>query len=87
MTGAGELIWYPEGASAYDRRLRYSRYVGSLKDGRPHGNGKLSTRTGPAYDGEWKDGLMEGQGHRLPDRENYRALQGRQARRGRRRHA
>jgi hypothetical protein len=72
VTGAGELIWYPEGASAYDRRLRYSRYVGSLKNGRPHGNGKLSTRTGLAYDGEWKDGLMEGQGAiAYPTGENY----------------
>ena len=62
VTGLGELIWYPQGASAYDRKLRFSRYVGNLKDGRPHGNGKLSTRAGLAYDGEWKDGLMDGQG-------------------------
>ena len=72
VTGAGELIWYPEGASAYDRKLRYSRYVGSLKDGRPHGKGMLSTRAGLAYDGEWKDGLMEGQGAiAYPTGENY----------------
>ncbi|MET0688619.1 MAG: hypothetical protein ABWY38_05405 [Methyloceanibacter sp.] len=72
VTGSGELIWYPEGASAYDRRLRYSRFVGSLKDGRQHGRGTLSTRAGLAYDGEWKDGLMEGQGKiAYPTGEDY----------------
>lgn len=62
VSGSGELIWYPAGASPYDRTLRYSSYKGSLKGGKPHGTGTLSVRSGLAYAGEWKDGLMEGQG-------------------------
>ena len=89
VTGAGELIWYPEGASAYDRRLRYSRYVGSLKDGRPHGNGKLSTRDRACLRRRVERRADGGpRRDRLPDRrELHGPLQGRQARRGRRRHA
>ena len=38
-------------------------YTGSTLGGTRHGSGKCTFRNkGFAYDGEWKDGLMEGRG-------------------------
>ena len=40
----------------------YEGYVGSLKDGKPHGKGFFKARDGTTYSGQWEDGLMHGKG-------------------------
>ena len=38
------------------------RYIGDLKDGQPHGKGKMMWNDHTVYDGEWVDGYMHGNG-------------------------
>ena len=40
----------------------YEGYVGSSKDGKPHGKGFVKFSDGTTYSGQWKDGLMHGKG-------------------------
>jgi antitoxin component YwqK of YwqJK toxin-antitoxin module len=43
-------------------------YKGQTENGKPHGWGKAYSRDGSMYDGEWKDGLMDGKGQEFyPD--------------------
>ncbi|QIG91130.1 MULTISPECIES: MORN repeat-containing protein [unclassified Bradyrhizobium] len=61
--GAGTLSWRAKGAPDYDRQFIYSVFKGTLKDGRPEGDGALLVfRTGYSYSGHWLNGLMDGHG-------------------------
>ena len=37
-------------------------YIGDLKDGKRHGNGKYIYPNGDTYEGEWNYGIREGEG-------------------------
>ena len=37
-------------------------YTGELKDGQPHGKGKMFWKDGSFYDGEWEKGVIDGFG-------------------------
>jgi hypothetical protein len=61
--GSGTLSWHPKDAADYDRQATYSVFKGSLRGGRPHGEGSLVVlHTGWSYTGQWLDGLMHGRG-------------------------
>ena len=36
--------------------------IGELKDGKPHGQGKMTGVFGAIYGGEWKSGFLNGNG-------------------------
>jgi hypothetical protein len=62
VNGQGRLIWRFKGKPAYDPASIYAEFRGVMKDGRPEGRGSYLDTTGIAYVGEWKNGVMEGQG-------------------------
>jgi hypothetical protein len=62
INGAGRLIWRFKGRPAYDRASVFAEYRGMMKDGRADGRGTYFDVTGISYQGEWKNGLMEGAG-------------------------
>jgi hypothetical protein len=62
VNGRGRLIWRIKGKPAYDPTSIFAEFRGSMKDGRPDGHGAYFDRSGLAYEGEWKNGVMEGQG-------------------------
>ena len=47
-----------------------SLYAGTLKDNKPHGDGKEFLEDGSSYVGKFKDGYWHGVGY-LVDSENY----------------
>src|ERR1051325_5307611 len=50
-----------------------AQYRGDMANGRPHGRGTFIDRSGLRYDGDWVNGLMEGEGHLLlPNGDVYR---------------
>ncbi|MBR0900278.1 hypothetical protein JQ616_35460 [Bradyrhizobium tropiciagri] len=62
-SGVGTLSWRVKSAPDYDRQYIYSVFKGTLKDGRPEGDGVLLVfRTGYSYSGHWVNGLMDGHG-------------------------
>ena len=72
VEGRGKLVWRVRGSAAHDRRSIYSTYVGDMKDGRPHGKGRLERRGGEVFEGEWVAGALHGQGkHRDADGNSY----------------
>lgn len=62
VNGKGRLVWRIRGSASYDTRAIYSTYTGTLKDGRPHGQGRLQFRSGELFEGSFVAGLLEGQG-------------------------
>lgn len=62
IDGVGRLIWRFKGKPAYDRASVFAEYRGMMKDGRADGHGAYFDVTGISYQGEWKNGLMEGAG-------------------------
>lgn len=62
INGSGTLVWRERGSPAYDRTAIISTYRGTLRNGAPHGQGRLSTRDGRTYRGEWREGEMLGRG-------------------------
>ena len=62
IEGRGTLTWRQRGTPSYDRNSIRSTYHGEMKDGRPHGNGRLALHTGSSYEGTWVAGLMDGRG-------------------------
>jgi hypothetical protein len=72
IAGSGTLTWRAKGSASYDRKSVHSEYQGEMRDGRPHGSGRLATQTGLSYDGGWKDGLMHGRGSiKFPNGDEY----------------
>ncbi|MGH1353450.1 MAG: MORN repeat-containing protein [Thalassovita sp.] len=63
--GKGRLFWRVPGAASYDPRTMHHSYEGTLKDGRFHGQGRLSYRDGSFYAGTWVAGKLQGQGEHL----------------------
>ena len=51
-------------AAETTKELTFSngKYVGQVKDGKPHGEGTLSWASGDKYVGQWKDGMQHGLG-------------------------
>lgn len=45
--------------------VKEQKYEGDLRDGRPHGKGKMFYESGNSYDGEWKDGKKHGWGEAI----------------------
>jgi hypothetical protein len=62
INGEGRLVWRARGAPAYDPAAVFSEYEGTVRNGRPHGEGRLRVRGGIVYEGAWRDGTMEGRG-------------------------
>ena len=62
VNGQGKLIWRIRGSASYDPRTVYATYVGTLKDGRPDGQGRLSYRTGEVFEGTFVAGVLQGKG-------------------------
>lgn len=70
--GPGTLSWHVRNAPTYDRRYTDSVFKGTLKDGKPDGDGYLATRAGLSYKGTWSAGLMHGSGRlRLENGDRY----------------
>jgi hypothetical protein len=65
VSGKGKLVWRVRGSASYDPKAVYSVYSGEMRDGRPHGKGRLELRSGEIFDGEWVGGRFEGQGWHL----------------------
>jgi len=53
----GKEEWHEEGDEKKDRK-----YVGSVNNGKPNGQGIETSPEGEKYEGEWKDGEKNGQG-------------------------
>jgi hypothetical protein len=63
----GEWGWYKRGNEKKDLK-----YVGEIEDGKPNGQGTLTTHDGGKYVGEWKNGEYDGQGtETFPDGIKY----------------
>lgn len=65
VEGRGKLVWRVRGSASHDRRAIYSTYSGEMKDGRPHGHGRLERRGGEVFEGEWEAGVLHGAGMHL----------------------
>jgi hypothetical protein len=62
VEGNGTLTWRKPGTPNYDFKSIYSTYRGDMRNGRPHGSGRLDTHAGTLYEGTWAAGLMHGHG-------------------------
>jgi hypothetical protein len=62
INGLGRLIWRLKGKPTYDRASIFAEYRGTIQDGRADGHGSYFDVTGISYDGQWRNGLMEGAG-------------------------
>ncbi len=72
VEGAGRLTWRIPGTASYDPDAAYAVYQGTLQDGKMHGEGRMTLRSGEMYDGGWQNGLRSGHGVlRDPDGNHY----------------
>src|SRR5262245_3999781 len=72
VTGQGQLIWRIKGKPAYDPASIFAEFRGFMKDGRADGRGRYFDSNGLTYEGEWKNGVMEGHGRlKLPNTDEY----------------
>jgi len=62
IEGSGKLVWRVRGSAAHDPRTVHKHYRGGMAEGRPHGKGRLETRAGEVFEGNWMAGLLEGEG-------------------------
>jgi hypothetical protein len=62
VSGRGKLVWRVRGSASYDPATIYSTYAGEMRDGRPHGEGRLELRSGEVFQGHWVAGVLDGQG-------------------------
>jgi len=53
----GESKWFEDGDVEND-----GKYVGKIENGKPNGQGTLTSPDGDKYEGEWKNGKRNGQG-------------------------
>lgn len=65
LGGRGTLTWRVRGSASYDPGAVHSVYIGELRDGRPHGRGRLERRSGETDEGSWRDGVLDGPGIRV----------------------
>lgn len=59
--GEGRLTWRIKGSASYDPRAVFSIFVGSMRNGRPEGRGRLELRSGEVVEGTWRAGRVEGE--------------------------
>lgn len=72
ITGHGRVAWREPGAPSYDRSAEVAAYVGDMVDGRAEGQGTYVHRSGVSYKGQWRNGLMDGEGRlSLPNGDQY----------------
>ena len=72
INGQGRLIWRLKDRPAYDPDFVFAEFHGTVREGRAHGRGRYSERSGLTYDGEWLSGVMEGFGRiKLPNADEY----------------
>ena len=72
INGAGLLIWRLKDRPSYDRSAIVAQYRGYFRKGRVEGRGAYLDNTGLYYEGEWKAGLIHGQGTlKLPGSDEY----------------
>ena len=62
IAGKGTLTVRQPGAAAYDPSGTVAQYRGTLVDGLADGLGQFLDNGGFSYEGEWRAGLMDGQG-------------------------
>ncbi len=62
LGGRGTLTWRVRGSASYDPGAVHSVYTGDMRDGRPHGQGRLERRSGETHEGIWRDGVLDGPG-------------------------
>lgn len=63
--GPGRITWRVPGAASYDPRTVHHAFDGELKNGRFHGEGRLSYRDGSFFAGKWDSGVLNGQAEQL----------------------
>jgi len=72
INGSGLLLWRIKGKPTYDPAAIVAQYRGTIRDGRIEGTGVYLDSSGLYYEGEWKAGLMHGQGRlQLPSGDEY----------------
>jgi len=59
----GHFIGYRFSGNCIHRSPNGNEYVGDVRDGKTHGNGKMTYASGGWYDGEWKNGAKAGPGY------------------------
>lgn len=62
IEGEGTLTWREKAKPSYDEQSIVAQFRGTLRNGRIEGIGTYRDRSGLSYDGQWKAGLMDGQG-------------------------
>ena len=72
INGSGLLTWRIKGKPTYDPAAIVAQYRGAIRGGHIEGFGIFLDRDGLFYEGEWKAGLMHGQGRlQLPGGDEY----------------
>jgi hypothetical protein len=72
ISGTGHLVWRVRDKPSYDRSSVFAEYRGAIRNGRIEGHGSYLDATGLMYEGEWKGGLIHGQGTlKLPSGDEY----------------
>lgn len=62
VEGRGTLVWRVRGSASYDPRTVHSLYKGQLRNGLPHGQGRLERRVGEIMEGSFAEGVLNGDG-------------------------
>jgi hypothetical protein len=72
ISGTGLLFWRIKSKPTYDQSSVFAEYRGAVRKGRIEGRGNYLDHTGLSYEGEWKAGLVDGQGSlKLPNGGEY----------------
>ncbi|MEO6395642.1 MAG: hypothetical protein ABIO40_06995 [Devosia sp.] len=75
LNGKGTLLFRRKGAPSYDQSAEVAQYRGTLVDGRAEGEGSWLDSSGYGYEGQWRQGLMHGEGRlMLPNGDEYAGL-------------
>ncbi|GMI21647.1 hypothetical protein TeGR_g8081 [Tetraparma gracilis] len=60
--GDGTYTWMGPGGEDGEETVEKAKFVGTYKDGIREGSGSMTYPNGDSYEGEWKNGQMEGEG-------------------------
>lgn len=72
INGHGHIAWRKKDLPSYSQGGMAAEYRGGMRDGRADGNGIYVDAGGFYYDGQWRRGLMHGQGTlKLPSGDEY----------------
>jgi hypothetical protein len=73
VSGLGKLTWRDQLRMAWDPAGVVKSFTGTMRNGKPEGNGEFVSGDGISYDGAWRDGRPNGEGQlQLPSGEIYR---------------